>query len=466
LDEVRRQFEENIEKPKLHDLKVIQLSDVTMRPVEWLWPGKFALGKLSLIGGMPSTGKTTISHSIISIVSNGGAWPFSQQRAERGRCVILTAEDDPEDTVAPRLAAAGADLSQVYMITASHDGKHFLLADDLAQLDGFLREHPDTRLVDFDPLSAYLGASDSHRDADVRQVLGPLCQLAAKHHVSVLGITHLSKDEGKSAMARFLGSTGIIAASRSAYLTARIDDELLMLPVKNNLAPPDESRGLTYEIHSTVVGDDIPTSVVEWTGTTDMWADEALKLAAGKQRGKLMEAKEFLADMLTAGPQLQETLETAAREAGIAWATVRRAKKDLHYESHKDGFSGKWKWYSAGQWEQVQREKNQADSKLLKSEPIPEGAQPNEHLRVTPNSGKKPLPKPQDAQHLLNEHLRKKTPTSDSLKPLPDNGFTEGAQTTSEFEHLRDGANSDNSPKVLKSSVLGNSRFHDEWEEF
>ena len=72
LDEVRRQFAHNTSKPRLHDLVVVELKDVTPRAVEWLWPGKFALGKLVLLGGVPSTGKTTISHSIVSIVSNGG----------------------------------------------------------------------------------------------------------------------------------------------------------------------------------------------------------------------------------------------------------------------------------------------------------------------------------------------------------------------------------------------------------
>ena len=113
LEEVRRQFADNVKKPRLHDLTLVELKDITPRAVEWLWPGKFALGKLVLLGGVPNTGKTTISHSIASIVSNGGQWPFSHDRAPRGGVIILTCEDDLDDTVAPRLIAAGADMNRV-----------------------------------------------------------------------------------------------------------------------------------------------------------------------------------------------------------------------------------------------------------------------------------------------------------------------------------------------------------------
>jgi len=271
LDEVRRQFAHNVSKPRLHDLVVVELKDIAPRAVEWLWPGKFALGKLVLLSGVPSTGKTTISHSIVSIVSNGGQWPYSNERAQRGRTIILTCEDDLDDTVVPRLMAADADLKRVTVIQsvavqADDRCKPFVLARDLHHLDGLLNERPDTLLVVFDPLSAYLGAEDSHRDSDVRQVLGPLCQLAAKHQVTILGIGHLNKNAANSAMARFMGSTGMIAAARSAYMTLSVDGILMMLPVKNNLAPRDQAAGLTYQIRTAHLDDGIETSVIEWTG--------------------------------------------------------------------------------------------------------------------------------------------------------------------------------------------------------
>ena len=455
LDEIRRQFADNATKPRLHDLALVELKDVTPRAVEWLWPGKFALGKLVLLGGVPSTGKTTISHSIVSIVSNGGQWPFSYDRAPRGRAIILTCEDDLDDTVVPRLMAAGADLSRVsaiHSVAGQADDRHkpFVLAQDLHQLDGLLKERPDTLLVVFDPLSAFLGAEDSHRDADVRQVLGPLCQLAADHRITVLGIGHLNKNEAQSAMARFMGSGGIIAAARSAYLTASIDDQLMMLPVKNNLAPKDQATGLTYQIKTALIADGITTSLVEWTGETDLWANDALAQEAASTRApRLLEAKEFLADLLTSGPQRQEIIETAAREKGIKFRTVRRAKEDLGYTSHKDGFSGGWKWYSPEQWMNYQEVQHK--SKVANLVKTPPESEPLGHLRESPE-------KVQDPQEQEFGHLREKNTTSTGLKPAPHKPFVEGGQATSKTTKMTTQENDEKSPKnakVAKSRCLG-----------
>jgi putative DNA primase/helicase len=449
LEEIRRQFAGNVEKPQLHDLVVVDAASVEPEKVDWLWPGKFALGKLSLLAGQPSTGKTTISHKIISIVTTGGKWPFSQNHAKQGRAVILTAEDDLADTVIPRLIAAGADRSRIIVIqsVAGDQPKSFSLAHDLHQLEGFLQEYPDTRLIVFDPLSAYLGAADSHRESDVRQVLGPVSQLASDRHVAILGIAHLNKNEGHSAMARILGSTGIVAASRSVYMTLSIDGQLMLLPTKNNLAKHEDAGGYIYAIRSATVADGIETSVIEWTGESDLWANEAMQQEAAESRApKMMEAKEFLADLLANGPQMQETIEVAAREKGISFRTVRRAQKELDYTSHKHGFGGGWKWYSPGQWQQYQ-EANSKVVKLVRTPPEPEALG---HLHES-------LEKVQDAQQQEFGHLREKTPTSTGLKPAPDNGFTEGGQETpesSQDDHVKNDEKPAENAKVAKSSCL------------
>jgi len=43
-----------------------------MFPIEWLWPGWLAGGKIHIIGGAPGSGKTTICMKLAAIVSSGG----------------------------------------------------------------------------------------------------------------------------------------------------------------------------------------------------------------------------------------------------------------------------------------------------------------------------------------------------------------------------------------------------------
>ncbi len=342
-----------------HDCTVLDLDTVKPEPIKWLWPGRIPLGMFVLMAGQPGVGKTTISHSIASILTTGGKWPFSEHRATPGGVVILTAEDDPKYTLVPRLMAAGADLKRIKMIESvmRPQGDQvvdvpLLLSEDMHQLDGVLTEIPDTRLLIFDPLSAYLGVRDSHRDADVRQVLGPLKDLAAKQGVTILGITHLSKNASNSAMARFMGSTGIIAAARAAFLVTEKDDELMLLPVKSNVAP--KMGGLTYKIVSVTVAGNIETSCIEWTGQTDIAADEAL--AAKTSAPKKNDAIDFLNEALKDGPASVDDIYKGAEKVGITRSTVRRAYDDLGIEAIKEKkFQGKWLWHTPEQAEKTAR---------------------------------------------------------------------------------------------------------------
>ena len=351
-----------------HDCTIVELDTVTPEQIKWLWPGHIPLGKLALLGGMPSTGKTTITHSIIATLSVGGCFPLSHEPVNPADTLILTCEDDAADTVVPRLIATGADLSRIAIIqsvmhfdanTEEARNKPLTLAEDMHQLDVVLESRPNTKLIVFDPISAYLGAKDSHRDADVREVLGPLCDLAAKHRVTVLGITHLNKTAGADAMSRFMGSTGIVAAARSAYMTIKVDDQFMMLKAKNNLAPDEESEGLTYEIESVTIDGGIKTSRIKWTGNTDMDATDAL--AAQKRdvnSPKLIAAKQFLESYLAMGPRKQTEIEEDAISQGHSSATIRRAKNELGIQSHKDRFTGGWKWYTEGQYQSLMSIKN------------------------------------------------------------------------------------------------------------
>lgn len=350
------------EDAPIHDCILINLDSVKMEPLEWLWPGRFPLAKLCLLGGKPGVGKTQIALSIAAIVTVGGRWFDSSTRATPAHVLFLTSEDDLADTVKPRLVAAGADTSKVTVLksvaTKYEDrvvDRLFSLGRDIQQLHGVLSTDPKFRLVIFDPLQAYLGVKDSHRNADVREVLGPLSDLAIKHRVTVLGIEHLGKSAGRvDPMAAFLGSTGIIASARSAYLVCKDknDDQgdRLFLPVKQNLSPEDS--GLTYRLIGKNLDNGIQTSTIEWTGRTDTTARDALDESGHRHDAPAMEdATYFLEQLLADGPVKAKKVEEEIKAAGHAPRTVQRAKAELGIKSKNRGrFHGnEWWWMTPEQ---------------------------------------------------------------------------------------------------------------------
>ena len=147
-------------------LELVRLSEVKPEPINWLWPGRIAKGKITFIAGLPGLGKSQVTVSIAAIVSSGGIWPVDEMPADEvsadpGNVLILSAEDGLADTIKPRLLAAGADTNRIEAIEAVRVGdqsRPFSLKMDLEKLT----DHKASLLI-IDPLTAYLSGVDSHK---------------------------------------------------------------------------------------------------------------------------------------------------------------------------------------------------------------------------------------------------------------------------------------------------------------
>src|SRR5262249_44074013 len=157
-------------------------SDIVERKLCWLWPGRIPLGKFTLFAGDPGLGKSAATIDIAARVTRGTSWPDGAPNDQPGSVIILSAEDDDEDTIRPRLRVAGANLDKVHILQAVRHAKtdgdttldHFSLATDVAALRDAVVSLEDVRLVIIDPISAYLGNTDSHVNARVRGIIAPL----------------------------------------------------------------------------------------------------------------------------------------------------------------------------------------------------------------------------------------------------------------------------------------------------
>ena len=305
--------------PQTGSLVVRRAADIEPEAIRWLWPGRVARGKMTLVVGHPGLGKSQLSLAMAATVSTGRRWPDGSE-CEPGSVIVLSAEDGDADTIVPRLIANGADLSRVHLTDGTvkgftRDGREvsrgLCLAQDIERLAERIESTPDVALVVIDPISAYLGPVNSHNNAETRSALAPLAALAAEHRVAVLAISHLNKSDNVDAITRVTGSMAFVATARAAWLVGKDpedDNRSLFVPLKNNLGP--DRSGLAFRITPTSVetrqGDEVRTSAVAWlTGGVSTTAAQILAAARSggdAESGARSEAAAFLKDLLADGP--------------------------------------------------------------------------------------------------------------------------------------------------------------------
>ena len=330
-------------------LNTRRLSDVTPREVKSIWKGVLALGKLTLLSGNPGVGKTWLMLDMIARMTMGQRFPDGYLRddlvissAGRRNALIISSEDADDDTLLPRLQTLGGDPSRVHSLTFMRkDKKECSLALDkhINDLDAWLGADPLVELVVFDPISAVLGRTDSHRDSDVRGVLTPLSKLAEKRQVSILCINHLTKATEGLAIFRSMGSIAFVAAGRLSWQVIADRDQRgrsLLLPIKTNLGELAEGFGFR-----------ISDEGIKWDEErVKTSADEALAPTAIVSPSACAEAEKWLNELLKNGPVLANDVNDKAKVDEISESTLKRAKRNLSVSSLKDTvIGGKWRFY-------------------------------------------------------------------------------------------------------------------------
>lgn len=326
---------------------------VAPRDLEPLWPGVLWIGKPTLLVGDPGLGKSLVTADVAARESCGAAWPCSTATRKPGHVLMLSAEDDAEDTIVPRLIAAGADLDRVTFLDGvrqqgkSEDTQVPVALDlHLEAVERMLEiASPRITLLIVDPLSAYMGKADSHNNAEVRSLLARLGRLAAEKRFAVLGVSHFNKSSGANAVYRITGSLAFVAAARAAFAIARDPqdpEQRLVLPVKSNLGP--DSSGYSYRIG--VADNDAPH--VRWgDARVTRTAEEILQAVAGAREQAVIERTQDVREWLKielAEPRPSKLMWDIAGRKSFSRRDVERAKQALGVISEPSGFKGAWHW--------------------------------------------------------------------------------------------------------------------------
>ena len=333
-------------------VSIVRASDFTIRAVDWLWFGYLAIGKLHILCGRPGCGKTTLALRLSAAATTGEGWP-DDSTSEPGNVVIWNGEDDPSDTLIPRLMLAGAKTEQVYFVRGATDvngRREFDPSTDIEPLRREIRRIGNSRLLIIDPFVSIV-RGDDHENGVVRRSIQSLADLAAAENVAVLGITHFSKNSvGKDPVDRVTGSLAYGAAARIVLVAAKNEEDgtRVFCRAKSNIGT--DGGGFEYEIKQSPLAEnpDITASYVEWGKTVEGEARDILAQAEDMDDSRngvaLTEAKDFLLELLKDGAVAASEMKKHAKDADIQEITLRRAREALRIKPRKIGMKSGWEW--------------------------------------------------------------------------------------------------------------------------
>lgn len=318
----------------------IRFSDIKLETIEWLWYPYIPLGRITMIGGDPGAGKSFISTALAATLSRGDSFPGEEDGIrEPMASILLSVEDDPNDTIKPRLRNLKANQHKVYI-----SSKDIIL--DVAGLSSIRQMVKITKakLLVIDPIVAFLGAKmDMNRANEVRPLMRGLYHIAKDLNIAVVVIRHNRKvsagnKEGKAIYAGS-GSIDFTASVRSELAVSEArDGSKYMNHIKTNSGKQGPS--IRYEIVELADG----TGEFRWGEVVTGPLGMSPRIGISKRFKNEKAIKLWLFDLLAQAPEgeLAKNIFAKGMLSGYSQTKLEHVKKGIAM-SVKVGHEWVWK---------------------------------------------------------------------------------------------------------------------------
>ena len=312
------------------------------RAVRWLWKGWLPMGKVTLLAGQGGVGKGTLMSYLVACATGCRPWPDGT-RSPNGQALVVSTDDDEEDTLWPRLELSGVKADRVMLPTTGGIPDWNALAERCRLIE-------DLRLVYIDVMQAGMASGkDGNSAVDVAEHMGRFAEIAKGAGAAVIVVHHTNKrtasriKEGDlSDLVR--GSGAWTDAARMAWLYCRDDQDKvgksrLLTRIKCNL-PVDWLDGAwRISSHTKNYLDDDGLEgevyVVHRIEAVEGSADDIINEAVGKRSSggegdsPADRRRAEVLQMLSGGPELQSTVEAGLQDGGCSRSTANNTVKRM-----------------------------------------------------------------------------------------------------------------------------------------
>ena len=198
---------------KLETINAEDLQNRTYEPTPFLVDELIPEG-LYILAGAPKIGKSFLVAQIAYHVSTGEAlWGCE---VNPGTVLYLALEDDFQRIQSRMFMMYGVnDTDRLHFATAA--GKIGNGLDE--QLENFVREHPDTKLIIIDTMQKIREVGgEAYSYASDYEIIGRLKQFADKHCICVLTVHHTRKQPAGDSFEMISGTTGLLGCADGSLL--------------------------------------------------------------------------------------------------------------------------------------------------------------------------------------------------------------------------------------------------------
>jgi putative DNA primase/helicase len=301
--------------------------------IEWVIDGIIPARMMTLIAGRAGEGKSTLAAALAAIASQTAPVIFSNQ------------EDPHAEVVRPRLEAAGAKLSNVFIPEMP-----FMLPTDLVELERRI-VRLGARIVFADSANQHL-APNATSGQGVRKALTPLKAMLERTGCAFVFIDHLLKKPGTGHPLQALSGagSGLPAACRFVYAFGRNPNdpnERVLAPVKVNAIRADCSFAYEMQDGGVFTAEGKPVEVGNLELVNDECEVDASEVIAYRGGGKAQDAAvgvkgtiaaEWLIGTLMFGVRDAADVKDEGAESNFSWRTLQRAAEKIPVDRVRVGF--------------------------------------------------------------------------------------------------------------------------------
>ena len=216
FDELRKKIRRMQDPAYLPTVTMTELYDTVYESKPPVIDGLLQNGTY-IFAGAPKVGKSFLMAQLAYHVATGK--PLWDYEVHQGTVLYLALEDGHERLQKRMYRMFGVeDVSKLHFaINAKQLGNGLD-----AQLEKFVREHPDTRLIIIDTLQKVRELSgEAYSYRDDYQIIGQLKQLADKFKLCMLIVHHTRKSPANDEFDRISGTTGIYGCADGAFVLSK-----------------------------------------------------------------------------------------------------------------------------------------------------------------------------------------------------------------------------------------------------